>query len=452
IWWGHRIPAYHCERCSYITVAKEHPGKCKGCGSSHITQDPDVLDTWFSSWLWPLSTLGWPEKTADLKAFYPTTFLSTAPEILFFWVARMIMAGLYFEDQIPFSEVYLHATVCDWEGRKMSKSLGNGIDPLEVVAEYGADSLRFSVLYLAPIGQRIRLAKENFEMGSRFANKIWNAAKFILMNAQEGAGTGLDKTRFNDWDKWILMELDAAILKIRDYLDTFRFSEAANELYHFIWSKFCDWYLEVSKGRIYSKDGQEKKAVMGVLLHVMDHALRLLHPIMPFITEEIWQKLPGRVGESIMLADFPQAGEWGFEEAREHIALLQDVIYHVRNIRGDAGITPDKKVSLIFSAEESLNRIIEKYSKEIQALAKVEEIEFKKVHEKPEKTMSAVGSGFEIFVKLDGMQDLERTRSKLENPEFRDKAPEAIVAKEREKLSDCQQKMAKLEELLKELI
>lgn len=259
IWWGHRIPAWYCQECKKITVARETPSQCQHCQSNHIQQDDDVLDTWFSSWLWPFSTLGWPLETKDLQTFYPTQFLSTAPEILFFWVARMIMAGLYFKNQIPFSQVYLHSTVCDSQGIKMSKSLGNGIDPLEVVKEYGADSLRFTILYLAPVGQRIRLAKNSFDIGFRFANKLWNASRLILMNADNVNIKPLKELSLNLWDQWILKELNTVIKNTLQDLENFRFNDVVENLYHFIWSRFCDWYLEIVKTSLYSQDKKKNK-------------------------------------------------------------------------------------------------------------------------------------------------------------------------------------------------
>ncbi|HCL56541.1 MAG TPA: valine--tRNA ligase [Spirochaetia bacterium] len=466
IWWGHRIPVWYCEDCGKMMVKRHDPDQCEKCGSKKIRQDEDVLDTWFSSWLWPISTLGWPSETEDLSYFYPTQFLSTAPEILFFWVARMVMAGLYFKGKVPFSKVYLHSTVCDANGKKMSKSLGNGIDPLEVVEKYGADSLRFTVLYLAPIGQRIRLSNESFEIGYRFSNKLWNASRFIFMNTGSCEISPVEKLNLNDWDKWILESLNQVTEKVRADLENYRFNDVTDSLYHFIWNKLCDWYLEVSKIRIYSKDQNEKNAVASVLYFVLEKTLKLLHPVMPFITEEIWQKLPNKKGDSIMLSDFPEKMDLQFESVSVKIDTLQEVIYHVRNIRGDMNVTPDKKVNIILSTvNEDKMSLFQAHINAVQTLAKVDEIVFQAGGEKPEKTVSAVGNQFEVFVRLEGLvdydkeieriekeiakteKDLNFSLKKLENKEFVDKAPQAIVEKEKQKQQELSDKIAKLKEL-----
>jgi valyl-tRNA synthetase len=469
IWWGHRIPAWHCKDCNAIIVKQEDPTSCDKCGSQNITQDTDVLDTWFSSWLWPLSTLGWPEKTEDLKVFYPTQFLSTAPEILFFWVARMVMAGLYFENKIPFSKVYLHSTVCDLQGKKMSKSLGNGIDPLEIVEEFGADSLRFTILYLSPIGQRIRLAKTSFEIGFKFANKLWNASRFILMNLGAIKIKPLKDITLNDWDYWIIEEFNKTISQIRADMETFRFDSMTNEIYHFIWSKFCDWYLEVSKTRIYSQNETEKSNCMSILLILLEKILRLLHPIMPFITEEIWGTLPNKTGDTIMNSPYPEKIQVSDSQAAGKIYALQEIIYLIRNIRGELGITPDKKVQLLISAQKEKEIIFQTYSDQILSLAKVEKIDFQQVTTKPEKTISAVGTGYQAYVFLEGIldfdkekerlekevkkleKDFEQTSTKLSNPEYVNKAPATVVEKEREKADELKAKLDKLQDLLKNL-
>lgn len=470
IWWGHRIPAWQCDHCGHFTVKREDPTECEKCGSKHIHQDEDVLDTWFSSWLWPISTLGWPDETPDLATFYPTQFLSTAPEILFFWVARMIMAGLYFKDQIPFSKVFLHSTVCDANGVKMSKSLGNGIDPLEVVKEYGADSLRFTILYLGAIGQRIRLANNSFDIGFKFANKLWNASRFILMNLEGVEIKNVKDIELNDWDKWILQSLDETAKNMNAHMETYRFNDLTNEIYHFVWDKFCDWYVEVSKKRIYSDDPAEKTAALSVLLHVLEASLRLLHPIMPFMSEEIWQKLPNKNGESIMIAAYPEGGEFSFPEESKKIATLQELIYLIRNIRADVGVTPDKKVPADFiSKDASLRTLIEQYKNEILSLAKAESIGIHEKLEKSEDAVSAVGNGFEVFVMPDAVldvekelerldkenkklsKDLERIEKKLNNPQFLEKAPEKIIEKEKAKQQELSEKLEKIQQLTAKL-
>lgn len=471
IWWGHRIPAWYCEDCNEITVAKEDPTECKHCSSKNLRQDEDVLDTWFSSWLWPISTLGWPEQTKDLEKFYPTQFLSTAPEILFFWVARMIMSGLYFENKIPFSEVYLHSTVCDDQGRKMSKSLGNGIDPLEVIEDYGADSLRFTILYLAPTGQRIRLAKNSFDIGFKFANKLWNASRFLFMNTEDVQIKKIDELKLNAWDEWILYELNSCTKKMQESIEGFRFNDVSNDIYHFIWNKFCDWYVEISKVRIYSSDIEEKTTAISVLLHVLEQSLRLLHPLMPFITEEIWQKLPNKTGESIMVAQYPEYDESVKEsDAVKQISVLQELIYHIRNIRGDMSIAPDVKVSVLISCSNNeYMSLFKNYEAEILTLAKVKDLEVVEQGAKPDKTVSAVGNGYEVFVKLEGVLDfdkelarlekelakadkeLDRIVKKLNNENFTSKAPAQVIEKEKAKQEEFSSKKEKLTQLITKL-
>jgi len=380
------------------------------------------------------------------------------------------MSGLYFKGKIPFSKVYLHSTVCDSQGRKMSKSLGNGIDPLEVVDEYGADSLRFTILYLAPVGQRIRLAKNSFDIGFRFANKLWNASRLIFMNAEGVSLKPIKEVPLNLWDQWILNELEAMTEKTARDLESFRFNEVVENLYHFIWSRFCDWYLEIAKIRLYSQNPEEKQAALSVLFFVLEKSLRLLHPIMPFITEEIWQKLPNKKGPSIMKADYPVSEGLSFAGAEKPIALIQELIYHVRNIRGDMGVTPDKKVPVLISAADAQIRDLLKASEEeIKILAKISDLELSEKASKPAKSVSAVGTGFEVFVKLEGMvdvekeeariekelakieKDLEMTQKKLSNPEYVDKAPAAVVEKEREKLLELTEKTTKLKALKQSL-
>jgi valyl-tRNA synthetase len=293
IWWGHRLPVYYCKKCEAVIVSKTKPAKCEGCNSSDIYQDEDVLDTWFSSWLWPMSTLGWPEKTKDLEYFYPTSVLVTAPEILFFWVARMIMSGKEFMKEIPFSDVYIHGTVRDATGKKMSKSLGNIIDPLEIIDGFGADALRFSIISITSAGQDVFLSKDKFEIGRNFANKIWNASRFVLMNlgTPEFQSSGLpEKESLGIADKWILSRLNRTIEALTKALGSYRFSEAEGLVYDFFWHDFCDWYVEMVKPQIMNKGYKEKE----ILIHVLENSLKLLHPFMPFVTEAIWQNIKER--------------------------------------------------------------------------------------------------------------------------------------------------------------
>ncbi len=472
IWWGHRIPAWYCHDCGEITVKREDPDKCGHCGSENIKQDEDVLDTWFSSWLWPFSTLGWPEENEDLRYFYPGHVLSTAPEILFFWVARMIMAGLYFLDDIPYKDVYLHSTVCDEQGRKMSKSLGNGIDPLEVVEEYSADALRFTVLDLAPIGGRIRLSKDKFQIGHKFANKIWNASRYILMGLEEKYIDKIENVELDLTDKWILSELNKAINDTNKALEKFRFNDATHAVFDFIWHNFCDWYLELTKTRLYKGTDEEKRTATTVLLYVLENALKLLHPIMPFISEEIWQKLPVEKNqESIMISGFPDYNEkFSFSEAEEKMAIIMDIIKSARNIRGEMNIPHSMEISLYINAQDKrVNEIVDKYPVYIKSLAKIGEVKCESGMKKPDKSAAGIGEGFEVYVPLEGLidldkekeriekeitkneKDLNKTLAKLKNEKFLNNAPDEIIEKEKGKQQEFETNLERLRANLKKI-
>ncbi|HOJ49781.1 MAG TPA: valine--tRNA ligase [Spirochaetota bacterium] len=459
IWWGHRIPAWQCHDCGKYTVKLEDPNVCSYCGSKNIKQEEDVLDTWFSSWLWPLSTLGWPDETEDLSYFYPTDFLSTAPEILFFWVARMIMAGLFFRNKIPFKDVYLHSTVCDAHGRKMSKSLGNGIDPLEIVEEFGADSLRFSILYLAPIGQRIRLSKDSFEMGYKFANKIWNAARFIFLtmnSIEKFQYKNIADIKLDEWDKWILKELSELINRCNSNLEKYRFNELTNDIYHFIWDNFCDWYIEVSKTK------ENKNEAVSLLLYILEILLRVLHPIMPFITEEIWQKLPNKTGKTIVLSQYPKES-YKIEGVTKEIETIKELIYIIRNIRGDFKIKPTEFVKVAVESDKEIREYITKNEAVIKTLAKVKEIEIKETIEKPKQSICGIGNGFKVYVLIDGditeqIKRLEKEekeienkiniiKGKLSNSSFLSKAPQEVIEKDREEMEKLNERIRKIKEM-----
>ena len=380
IWWGHRIPAWYCEN-DHITIAREEPAACSTCGSTTLRQDEDVLDTWFSSWLWPFSTLGWPDETQDLKTFFPTDTLATGPDIIFFWVARMIMASLEFMDDIPFKDVYFNGMIRDMEGRKMSKSLGNSPDPLWLVdgadaAEvkefakknpsakggipaYGADAVRLTLLYSTPLGGDIRFDPALTELGQKFANKLWNASRFVLLNIQAAeivAFQDLDKADFTLEDRWILSRLHKAIHVINHALDEFKLNDATHALYSFVWSEYCDWYVELLKNRLYDESNPQGQTVARSLaLHVLDAILKLLHPFMPFITEEIWHALPGNDGDaSIMLESYPNAQPSFYDkQAERDMILLQQVIGSIRNIRGEMNVPPAKEAELIVHSHDA---------------------------------------------------------------------------------------------------
>jgi len=467
IWWGHRIPVWYCDECGETIVAKDAPKECPKCHSTHLHQDEDVLDTWFSSWLWPFSTLGWPEQNKDLDFFYPTDTLVTDPGIIFFWVARMIMSGLEFMKKIPFKDVYIHGVILDDKGRKMSKSLGNGIDPLEVVEEYGADALRYTILSITAQGQNVLLSMDKFSIGKFFANKIWNATKYILMNYENIKPDVLDLPpvdNLNLADKWILTLTENLKSEITDLFEKFRFNDAALAIHDFFWHQFCDWYLEISKVDLYSDNKDQKDKGIQVLLYVLKESFKILHPIMPFITEELWQNLPEH-SKSIMVETWPKKNEdLIFEKDKEAFEFIKNVVYFIRNIRGEMKIPPKKEINIIINTNsEKKQTIVKEYEHYIQFLAKTASIEIGNNIEKPEgASSSAVDSETEIYVPLKGNVDMEKERQRLEkeiakldkeieklekklkNQAFIDKAPAEIVSK----VKDEYQQLVQQKELL----
>jgi valyl-tRNA synthetase len=472
IWWGHRIPAFVCPECKEMTVSRTDIDTCPKCGHKGLEQEHDVLDTWFSSALWPFSTMGWPEETDTLKKFYPTSLLVTGFDILFFWVARMMMMGIWFRKEVPFRDVYLHALLRDEQGRKMSKSLGNSLDPIELIDEFGADVLRFTLVAFAAQGRDIRLSKGRFEGYYRFANKIWNAARFIFMNLEDfdpkAAEVPLEK--LSSSDRWILGRFDEAAAKVREALDNYYFNEAASEVYKFLWNEFCDWYVEMAKRPLYSKDNPEGKlAAQQTLIRVFDGIMRLLHPFMPFLSEELWQKLPwpswmGERGESLVIASFPKPGSLRVDpKAMERIEMVKEVVSAVRNIRGEMNVPPSRKIEVIIQGEPSLTGLLENELEILLALSSAEKVGFiPPGAPKPKQCAAAVASGFEIFVPLAGLvdlaeeekrlckeidklgADLAKVEGKLGNPSFVDKAPEEVVAKERGRAAELSESIAKL--------
>jgi valyl-tRNA synthetase len=468
IWWGHRIPAWFCDHCGQVTVAMEDPSRCSHCDSDEIRQETDVLDTWFSSALWPFSTMGWPERTPELKAFYPTSCLVTGFDILFFWVARMMMMGLHFMDEVPFRDVYIHALVRDAQGQKMSKSKGNVIDPLTVIDQYGTDAFRFTLAAFAAQGRDIKLAEERIAGYRNFCNKVWNAARFTLMNLEgfSPAGVELASLSLSSADKWILHRLNEATRATNEALEEYRFNEAAMALYQFTWSEFCDWYLELSKRDLYGSDPQRKETARYVLWYVLEHLLRLLHPFMPFISEEIWQALPKKAGagqesqgegESVMLADYPvPCSSRQHPEAAADMERVMAVISGIRNIRGEMEVPPSREIAVILScaSEESL-RLMRHNEGAILSLARVADLAVGMNIDKPEDASIQVAGDVQIYVPLKGLVDVEAEEQrllkeigkadkemeqfsrKLATPTFVDRAPADIVAREREKLAEA---------------
>jgi valyl-tRNA synthetase len=478
LWWGHRIPVWYCQECGATIVPREDPTTCPTCGSGALEQDSDVLDTWFSSWLWPFSVFGWPEESKDLEAFYPGHVLSTAPEILFFWVARMIMAGYEFMGDTPFRTVYLHATVRDTKGRKMSKSLGNGIDPLEVVDRFGADALRFTVISAAAVGTDIYLDPDDLEAsfapGRNFANKVWNAGRFTLMSLGDDPVKPLDQVQaqLDLADRWILSRLSRTTRGLTEELEKFRLHDVAETAYHFFWGEFADWYLELVKPRLRGERGEvSRDAARSTLIVALDGILRLLHPLIPFVTEELWGRLPWPQGQerpsALIEAPWPE-GDPTLEDpgAEERMVALQELITLIRRLRKEYGVPEGAEVSVVLAgAPESFHGTLESEGPALGMLARVGEIELGGSMSGP-GAHGVLVNGTELFIPLEGVIDLERekerlrgeiqrlesqlegTRKKLGNEGFIEKAPEEVVAREREKEASFQEQMAKLQEKL----
>lgn len=470
IWWGHRIPAWHCSECDHITVALEDPSKCQGCGGAKIEQDPDVLDTWFSSALWPFSTLGWPEKTKDLEVFYPTSALFTSFDIIFFWVARMMMMGLKFMGKVPFTEVYIHALIRDTQGQKMSKSKGNVVNPIVMMEKYGTDALRFTLAAFASQGRDIKFSEERIEGYRNFTNKLWNLARFALMNIDEGPTSGPDPAKFSAADKWIMTRLGVCAEEISRSLDGYQFDSAARAIYRFLWHELCDWYVELIKPDLRGELGEERRAVAGaVLIMVLKDTLKMLHPFMPFITEEIASYLPGAEG-SIMDEAFPEKTE-GWPREAAGMETVMDIIRSVRNIRTEMNIAPTAPLECAcFCQDPLLVREILSGEGYIKKLARVETLTVSEDGERPRSAALAIAKGgaegdsrIEVFIPLKGLVDFERetgrlTRAlekvikessavekKVSNEAFLKKAPPQIVEKVRLKLDGLMEKKAKIE-------
>ena len=468
IWWGHRIPAYYAEDGTVFVArnmeeakaqAKEKFGK-----EVLLREETDVLDTWFSSALWPFSTLGWPDKTPDLEKFFPTNALVTGADILFFWVARMVMMSLYINDEIPFSYVYLHGIIRDELGRKMSKSLGNSPDPLDLIAKYGADAIRFSFLYNTSQGQDIHFSEKLLEMGSTFANKVWNASRFVLSNLEDfDKNAVIDEKEFKLEDRWILSKLQTASRQINEYMDKYELDSAAKVAYEFFRGNFCDWYVEIAKTRVYGQEGSDKTVAQYVLKTVLDKGLRMLHPFMPFITEEIWQKL-GLDEETIMLSEFPTENKKYVDLAAEkEFDYLKEIVNAIRNIRGEANVSPAKKIEVIFkTVDENAKNILQNNAKILDKLANVEKYKFDA--QIPKLVGFRLVDTTEIYVPLADLidldkeiekleksiekvqKDLDKTLNKLSNENFVNRAKPEAVEKEKRIKEELENKIAKLTE------
>jgi valyl-tRNA synthetase len=473
LWWGHRIPAWYCRRCSLITVSRQTPRKCSKCSSDDIYQDEDVLDTWFSSALWPFSVMGWPQSTKEkeLKYYYPTSLLVTGHDILFFWVARMIMMGLHFTGKIPFEKVFFHPMIRDEQGRPMSKSLGNVIDPIDIKERYGMDALRFALTASMVKGKEMRLPQKTIEGSRKFLNKLWNAARFCVRNLEGFKESFSIKELENELeleDRWILSKLTRSITSTRENLDNYDFNLAAEGLYSFVWHEFCDWYLEVIKPRLYKNvsKSKSKEIAQHVLLFVLQDILKLLHPFIPFITEEIWQKLS--LGESVMIAQFPRPYRVD-EEAEKQMKILQDLIVAIRNLRAEMNLPPQKKVKVLIQANSMIRKLIKEHAELFHELAGASEVECREEITRPKKTMCKVLEWAEVFIPLEGLIDIAKEKvrllreltkarenldavmRKLDSEEFLEKAPPEVIEKEKGKFEEFKAKVERLRKNLKSL-
>lgn len=459
LWWGHRIPAWYCDACDYITVSHEAPECCGGCGGTGLRQDDDVLDTWFSSGLWPFSTLGWPEQTSEIEKYYPTNVLVTGFDIIFFWVARMIMMGMKFTDEVPFRDVYIHALIRDKDGQKMSKSKGNVVDPLEMIDAYGADALRFTLAHMATPGRDVKLDVKRIESNRNFMNKIWNAARFVFMNRGDAEPNAQVKPN-NDVNRWILSELDGCAKDVQKALQEYRFNEAASTLYGFIWGTYCDWYVEAAKVSLYKGSEADRQETQVVMLTALDGWLKLLHPICPFITETLYQELHGedaRLVSSDWVDSYPVDAQ-----AVSRMNRVMDVVSAIRSVRGEMNVAPGKKISAKIACSEQVRADLESQQDMLMNLARLEELVWLPQDADVEGAAVAPLESSTVFLPLAGLVDVaeELTRieknlkraesdvSKLEgrlnNPKFVDSAPEAVVVKVRDELVQAQAKMEEL--------
>ena len=472
LWWGHRLPVYYCQDCDEVIISRTTPEKCGKCEGSKLVQDPDTLDTWFSSALWPFSTLGWPENTEELKYFYPTDVLVTGYDIIFFWVVRMVFSGLDNMGDIPFENVFINGLVRDSEGRKMSKSLGNGIDPLDIIDQYGSDALRFSLITGNTPGNDMRFHMERVEASRNFANKLWNATRFVIMNLGEST---IDETSarkaLKEEDKWVISRINDVAKEVTENLNKFEIGIAGQKIYDFAWNEYCDWYIEMVKPRLYGEDGESKDTARYVLLYALKNILKLLHPFMPYITEEIWRHLPN-VDSSLIVSQWPMFKEENeFKDSEENIRFIMEAVKSIRNIRAEMNVIPSKKASVIFVSNDSrIRELLSNGEIYFTTLASASNIEVKETKEGiDENAISAVVEGCEIFLPLDELVDFEkeierlekekaklegelkRVKGKLSNESFTSKAPQHVVDEEKEKAVKYQEMMDKVLERLNSL-
>lgn len=482
LWWGHRIPVWYCQECGKMIVSREDPQNCPDCKAEKdkLQQDPDVLDTWFSSWLWPFSTLGWPENTEDLKTFYPTTALVTAYDIIFFWVSRMIMAGLEFTGKVPFRDINMHGLVRDKQGRKMSKSLGNGLDPLEIIDEYGADALKYTLAFMCAQGQDVLIDKDSFKLGSRFANKIWNASRYILGNLEGRELRAVSRTELKELDLWIINRLNLAAKNTASALESYRYNDAAQTVYEYFWNDFCDWYVEATKLSFKNGDEAEKDRAVSVLLNVLEESLRLLHPLLPFVTEEIYRFLPEncvtggkKKADKLITAPYPLFSEERVDTcSEERFTSLQEIVRLVRALRTECGIDPAFKIKVALFVEKGSPAEAAKEKTDIICLlAGLSGVDFlENPKDKAKGSIGTVGKGFEAFIVPGEGADPEKMvqkfkkelekeegnfsklKGKLSNEKFVANAPAEVVEGEKEKLNEIQRRIEKLKAYVSELV
>ena len=475
LWWGHRVPIWYCRRCDGTTTGMQDPSQCSHCGSSEIAQDEDVLDTWFSSWLWPISPFGWPEETPDLGNYYPTDVLVTAPEIIFLWVARMAMVGLKTRGEVPFRDVFLTVTVCDKQGRKFSKTLGNGIDPLDVIESHGTDAVRFTPLHLSPLGGRVRMAREDFDVGGRFVNKLWNASRFLLGHLDAGfIPEQLESAKLDLPSKWLLDEFAITTEKVVRGFSQYRMHDAVDAMYQMIWLSFCDWGLEAAKGVLQSESFEQKRTTLSALLYVLDGILRLASPVIPFVTEEIWQKLPVHPNwdrpKSLVVAKFPEPQDLlRFPQEGSRWRRVQDLVSGIRSVRSQAGIQPRAQLEAHVRCDLDLVSIYREATNDIKRLASVSEFYFATDTARPGLCLVDVGRGYEAYVPAAGLIDIAKEKKrlaneigritkivkgidgKLSNPAFTDRAPQEVVAETKAQRDNLGSQLLGLEKNLEAL-
>ncbi len=474
LWWGHRIPAYYCQDCGEMMVLSSAPDKCSKCGSTKIKQDEDALDTWFSSALWPFSTLGWPEKTPELDYFFPTNVLVTGYDIIFFWVARMVFSSIEQMGEVPFKHVFMHGLVRDAEGRKMSKSLGNGVDPLEIIDQYGADALRFMLMTGISPGNDTRFKVEKLEACRNFANKLWNASRFVLMNLDADGELIDEQTAMSNLrteDKWIISRINTVANEVTTNLDKFELGIAAQNVYDFIWNEYCDWYIEIVKPRLYGEDKLTKDVAKFTLIKVLKDMLKLLHPFMPFITEEIWSNLPN-TSSRLIKSEWPAYDESeNFADAEQNMLFIMEAVTKIRNIRAEMNVAPSRKARAVFiPSKDNVKEYLEGAAQYFATLANITDIQIvSDKSEISEDTATGVMDGTEICLPLADLIDfekeierlekekvklqseLDRVNGKLSNEKFMGKAPENVVAEEREKLAKYQEMMNTVSERLEQM-